>query len=126
MKPICIGLVFVHTFAYPCRVLLGIRRCVEAKPQWLLTSIASNRQLQRILGRIRPDGVNTQGLVRTLSASRRPVVNVASVFGGLRFPHVAWITSRSAAWPPPISWSAACANSATSVAADRRGRSALF
>jgi LacI family transcriptional regulator len=96
MKPICLGLVFRHSFAYYRGVLRGIRRYVEARPQWLLTSITPEpqalRRLLRVPGRFRPDGliaaVNTKLLVRTLASWDRPVVNVAAVFAGLRFPRV--------------------------------------
>jgi LacI family transcriptional regulator len=90
--PVCVGLLFVHTFAYSRRVLRGIRRYVEARPQWLLTSFTPNRRLPHILSRIRPQGliagINTRQLVATISAFHRPVVNVATVFPGLKFPYV--------------------------------------
>jgi hypothetical protein len=43
-KPICLGLVCGHSFAYYRGVLRGIRRYVEARPQWLLTSITPEPQ----------------------------------------------------------------------------------
>jgi LacI family transcriptional regulator len=92
MKPLCIGLVFTHTFAYSRRVQRGIRRYVEARPQWLLTAIAPEQQSLRVLGPLRPDGliagVTTKRLVRTLACWRRPVVNASGVLTGLRFPRV--------------------------------------
>ena len=91
-KPICIGLVLQHSYAYYRDVLRGIRRYVEAKPQWLLTSIAPKQRSLRTLGPLRPAGliaaVTTRELVRTLPSWRRPVVNIAAVFHGLRFPCV--------------------------------------
>lgn len=87
-----IGLVFTHGIAHYRDILRGIRRYVEARPQWRFTSIVPEQQPRRVLSRLRPDGliapVNTELLVRTLSSWRRPVVNVAAVFPGLPFPRV--------------------------------------
>jgi LacI family transcriptional regulator len=92
MKQLRIGLVFTHTFAYYRRVLRGIRRYVEARPQWLFTSLTPQPEGVRVPGRFRPDGliatVNTEQLAQTLSSWRRPVVNVSAVLPGLRFPRV--------------------------------------
>jgi LacI family transcriptional regulator len=92
MKPLCLGLVFIHSFFYYRGVLRGIWRYVEARPQWRLTSLAPEQQSLRVSGPLRPDGLiaamNTKPLVRTFSSWRRPVVNVAAVFPDLRFPRV--------------------------------------
>jgi len=92
IKPVVIGLVFVHNFAYYRNVLRGIRRYAEAKPDWLFTSIAPEQPSPRAPAESRPDGliasVATKRLVRTLASWRRPVVNVSSVFQGLPFPRV--------------------------------------
>jgi len=91
-KPTNIGLAFVHGFAYYRRILRGIWRYVEARPQWQLTSIGPEQQPQRMPGRFRPDGLivalNTTALLRALSSWRRPAVNVSAVFSKQPFPRV--------------------------------------
>lgn len=91
-NPINIGLMFVHSFAYYRRVLRGIWRYVETRPQWDLTSIAPDEQPLRIRGRSRPDGLvvalNNAAIEQTLSLWRRPAVNVSAVFPKHRFPRV--------------------------------------
>jgi LacI family transcriptional regulator len=91
-KTLCVGLVFIHSYAYYRGVLRGIRRYVEARPQWLLTSIVPELHARRVPDRFRPDGliaaVNTPQLARSLAHARRPVVDVAAVIPGLRFPRV--------------------------------------
>jgi len=95
-KPICLGLVFRDRFDYYRGVLRGIRRYLETRPQWLITSISPEpSSLQRSLrmsGRLRPDGliaqVNTRQLYRILSRWRRPIINVSAVLSGVRFPRV--------------------------------------
>lgn len=92
MKSICIGLVFTHSYAYHRRVMRGIRHYVEERPQWLLTSLVPERQSLRVPGRFRPDGLitamDTKQMVRSLSAWRRPVVDVSAVLSRLPFPRV--------------------------------------
>lgn len=91
-KPICIGLAFIHGYAYYRGILRGIRRYVEARPQWVFTSVAAEQQSPGVPRRFRPDGliaaVNTEQLLWRLSSWRRPIVDVAAVFSGLRFPRV--------------------------------------
>jgi LacI family transcriptional regulator len=90
MKPIRIILMFLHTLGYYRGILRGVRRYVEARPEWLVTSLAPERDSLRVP--FRPDGliasVNTQRLVRVISSWRRPVVSVSAVFPGLRLPRV--------------------------------------
>jgi LacI family transcriptional regulator len=92
VKPVFIGLVLMHNFAYYRNVLRGIRRYAEAKPNWLFTSIAPEQPSPRTRSDVRPNGliasVATKRLARALGSWRRPVVNVSSVFGGLPFPRV--------------------------------------
>lgn len=87
-----IGLAFVHGFAYYRRILRGIWRFVEARPQWQLTSIAPEQQSLRMPGRFRPDGliaaVNTTAMQHALSSWRRPAVNVSAVFSTQPIPRV--------------------------------------
>jgi DNA-binding LacI/PurR family transcriptional regulator len=91
-KSVHIGLAFVHSFAYYRRVLRGIWRYVEARPQWQLTSLAPEQQSLPKRGRFRPDGlivaVNTASLERELANWRRPAVNVSAVFSYQKFPRV--------------------------------------
>ncbi len=91
-KPICVGLVFVHSMAYYRGVLRGVRRFVEARPHWLFTSIVPEQQPRGVLRQLRPDGliasVNTRPIVRMLARWRRPIVNVSAVIPGLPFPRV--------------------------------------
>src|SRR5262245_38537919 len=91
-KPVCIGLVFAHTFAYARATLRGIRRYVEARPQWLLISLPGDGQLSGALRRFRPAGIiasiATEPLAQALAAARRPVVNTAGVLPNLRLPRV--------------------------------------
>jgi LacI family transcriptional regulator len=90
MTPIRIVLVFLHTLGYYRGILRGVRRYVEARPHWLVTSIAPERESLRVP--FQPDGLiaslNTMRLVRSLSTWRRPVVSVSAVFPNLRFPRV--------------------------------------
>jgi LacI family transcriptional regulator len=88
----CIGTVFAHTLAYGRNVLRGIRRYVEPRPQWLLSSFRPEPESLRVPARFRPDGViasvTNESLVRPLEAWACPVVDVAMVLHGLAFPRV--------------------------------------
>src|SRR5262245_31876858 len=92
MKPVRVGLVITHSYAYYRRILRGIGRHVEIKPQWEFISVASGQQLLQVPRRDRPDGliasVNTKLMLRALSSWRRPVVNVSAIFPGLGLPRV--------------------------------------
>lgn len=87
-----IGLMVMHSFAYYRRVLRGIWRYVEARPQWDVTSIAPEQQPLRMRGRFSPDGLvvamNTVAVERALREWRRPAVNVSAIFWKQRFPRV--------------------------------------
>jgi len=52
-----LALVFVQNFAYYRRAMHGIRRFVEARPDWLVTSIAPDPESTRVPVRFRPQGV---------------------------------------------------------------------
>jgi LacI family transcriptional regulator len=92
MNPIRIGLVFVHSFFYYRGALRGIRRFLDARPQWHFTSLVPEQQSLCMPGQFRPEGllatVNSKLLVRALASWRRPVVNVSAVLPGLRYPRV--------------------------------------
>jgi len=92
LKPIQIGLMVAHSFAYYRGVLRGIGHYAQTRPDWQFVSIVAGREAAQLRGRHRPLGliasVNTQQVVRALSSWRRPLVNVCGLLPGLRFPRV--------------------------------------
>jgi LacI family transcriptional regulator, galactose operon repressor len=91
-KSTCVGLAFTFSYSLYRSVLRGIRRYAETKPQWRFASIAPDHLLRGVPRWSRPDGliasVYSKPMARTLARSRRPVVNVAAILDGLRFPRV--------------------------------------
>jgi LacI family transcriptional regulator len=91
-KPIQIGLMVTHSFAYYRGVLRGIGHYAQTRPRWQFVSIVPGRESVQWRGRHRPVGliasVNTQQVVRALSSWPRPLVNVCGLLPGLRFPRV--------------------------------------
>src|SRR5262245_8781583 len=92
LKPIPIGLMVTHSFAYYRGVLRGIGHYAQTRPRWLFVSIVPGREAMQLRGRQRPIGliasVNTQRMAQALSSWRRPLVNVCGLLPGLRFPRV--------------------------------------
>ena len=74
-KPIHIGLMVTHSFAYYRGVLRGIGHYAQTRPDRQFVSIGSGREAEHFRGRHRPIGlivsVNTQRIVQALSSWRR-------------------------------------------------------
>lgn len=91
-EPLHIGLVFTYSFTFYRGILRGIRRYMEARPDWRFTVIVPDEHSLRMPVRHRPDGLitsmDTQHVVQSLSSWRRPAVDVSAVFAKVRFPRV--------------------------------------
>lgn len=91
-KNIRIGLAVPRGYTFDRDILRGIARYAQSKPEWLFASVDPERQPLHTLGHLRPDGliasVSTRSIARTLSAGRRPIVNVAATLMKLRMPTV--------------------------------------
>jgi LacI family transcriptional regulator len=87
-----VGLVFDRSLPYCRGVLRGVKRYAEAKPHWVFMTVAPDRPGLKALRTLGPAGVLAhlfrRDLVAALSALRRPLVNVSSVFHDLSIPAV--------------------------------------
>ena len=91
-RPLPIALVFSFSLSYCRGVLRGISRFAADRDDWTLVPVAPGLDLAAILAAVKPRGVIAhifdRRLARTLSALRRPVLNVCGIMPQLSFPRV--------------------------------------
>ncbi|WP_437227903.1 substrate-binding domain-containing protein [Planctomicrobium sp. SH661] len=87
-----VGLVIVQNFAYYRHALRGIRRYIEACPEWQVTSLTPAVETLQMRSRFRPAGiiasVTSRQMEQELAKWRRPVVNISAALPQHRF---AWV-----------------------------------
>lgn len=91
-RPLPIALVFSFSLSYCRGVLRGISRFAADREDWTLVPVAPGPDLATSLAAVNPRGVIAhifdRRLARTLSALRRPVINVCGIMPQLSFPRI--------------------------------------
>lgn len=91
-RTIHIGLVFSYSFTFYRGIMRGIRRYIEARPDWLFTVFLPGEQSLQMQSADRPDGLimsmDTPYVVQALSSWRRSAVDVSAVFADVPFSRI--------------------------------------
>ncbi|HWL10191.1 MAG TPA: substrate-binding domain-containing protein, partial [Planctomicrobium sp.] len=84
-----IGLAIVQNFAYYRSALRGIRRFIESRPQWSVTSLTPTPEALQGRSRHRPEGViasvTSVPMGQALANWKRPVVNISAALPSPQF-----------------------------------------